>query len=811
MRAAVAAAVVCFMGMLVTSPEAAANVAPEAMAGGNRTVNEGATVTLDGRGSRDSDGSIAAYAWDQTAGPTVSLVNANTAIARFVAPDVSTTQTLTLRLTVTDNQGATDTGTLKVTVNPVTANLAPKASAGGNRSVNEGAKVTLDGRGSSDSDGSIVSWSWQQTAGPAASLTNANTALASFTAPDVSTTQMLTMRLTVTDNQGATGIGSVNITVNPVAPPVTITMSNLKLAQTHVLPAAGKQWTTVNGDRYELHQVGGRAALAMVDVSPSGLAGLKLQGEAKGVALGTVTLNGNASLPANEDPNLRYSTTAHVATLPSSWLKPGLRLRVTATGANPSAWAPVTVGAAPDFQVRVLPFYVFGASEADVSLATAGAPSASAIDDMFAVWPVSTLEVGNHPATKAVWPTLVVGPGDGGPAYVASNTDQYRDGFDGLGTLHGIVSSLRSANGEGGQAVQYYAPLLARNAAGQFRSAGGGIGGGNVGTGDSSYAGIYIHEQGHAFGLPHAGGSYDNGDYPYEWGSLKGSEWGFDAVRNLFRSPLIPASSGNYNGCSSDTFGGHARALDSQNRCIKQDPMQSGSGDQASGQRFTIFSDFNVARMQRYFEGVTTRKSDGTHEYSGGKWVRDTAFPSGYKCWDGIDRKWVDVPQAVNTADGGLWGFEDDAPLQTDVPVYAIVVTMSYAGTPGATQIYPPLRFTGNLLRTIDPTVQTQRDSIKPNTSTYYWYCKDGGCDYTLRVSYAGGSVRHVLLQRGFRGWFNDSNPPPASASDPLDGDSFMRWAVNVPDDGAITSIELLDTPKAWTGLPAVPGVLASR
>lgn len=694
-------------------------------------------------------------------------------------------------------------------------NTPPVAQAGSDQSVNELASVILDGAASSDADGRIAAHAWQQTSGPTVALVNASAASTSFTAPDVSSAQTLAFRLTVTDDKGATANDTVSITVNPVAPPPTIAASNWKLAQTHVVPAAGRQWKLTSGGNAELHMVGGRAALALVDLSPGGLSGLRLEGEAAGTSLGSVTLEGNAALPANEDSSLRWSSTAHVATLPASWLRPGLRLRVTATAANPSAWTDVSVGADPDFTVRILPFYLFGAGESDLSLAAAGSPSAEAIDDMFAVWPVATLQVGNHPAGKVVWPSLVVPPRDdsGGvrrAAYVATSTDSYKDGFAGLSTLHGIVSGLRAANGEANQAVQYYAPLLARNAAGQFRSAGGGIGGGNVGTGDTAYAGIYIHEQGHAFGLPHAGDSYDSGSYPYEWGSLRGSEWGYDAVRRLFRSILIPASSGNYASCRSHTFGGHPRAVDAQDRCIKQDPMQSGAGDQASGQRFTIFSDYSTAVMQRYFEGTTTL--DGAaHRYSGGKWQRDAGFPSGYKRWDGIDRKWVDAPDAVNVASGGIWGFEDDAPLQANVPVYAIVATMSYAGTAGATQIHPPIRYTGNLIRLIDPTVQAQRDSILPNTGTYYWWCRAYGCDYTLRVRYANGTVRHVALQGGFRPWNGEQQPVVAEASDPLSGSSFRRWTVNVPDDGTIASIELLDTPQVWKGLPALPKVLASR
>jgi len=49
-------------------------------------------------------------------------------------------------------------------------------------------------------------------------LTNAQYASASFTAPQVTANTVLTFRLTVTDNQGATGTATVNITVNDVPP-----------------------------------------------------------------------------------------------------------------------------------------------------------------------------------------------------------------------------------------------------------------------------------------------------------------------------------------------------------------------------------------------------------------------------------------------------------------------------------------------------------------------------------------------------------------------------------------------------------------
>lgn len=90
-----------------------ANQPPTANAGPDRNVAPGSAATLAGSGT-DTDGSITAYAWSQTAGPSVTLGGANTATASFTAPGSNTT--LTFRLRVTDNQGATATDDVTITV-----------------------------------------------------------------------------------------------------------------------------------------------------------------------------------------------------------------------------------------------------------------------------------------------------------------------------------------------------------------------------------------------------------------------------------------------------------------------------------------------------------------------------------------------------------------------------------------------------------------------------------------------------------------------------------------------------------------------
>jgi hypothetical protein len=188
------------------------NVAPIANAGSDQSVSGGAVVALDGSGSTDPDGTIVSYAWQQTSGPSITLTGSTTATPGFTAPVVSTDTVITLQLTVTDNGGKTGSDTVSVTVRDT--NVAPIANAGADFNSPDKTPVSLDGSASSDPDGSIASYAWTQTGGPAVTLSNATTATPSFTTPDVTASTVLTFQLTVTDNQGKTGADTIAVTVD---------------------------------------------------------------------------------------------------------------------------------------------------------------------------------------------------------------------------------------------------------------------------------------------------------------------------------------------------------------------------------------------------------------------------------------------------------------------------------------------------------------------------------------------------------------------------------------------------------------------
>ncbi|HEX8704802.1 MAG TPA: PKD domain-containing protein, partial [Myxococcaceae bacterium] len=105
--------------------------------------------------------------------------------------------------------------TVNITVRNVAPNRAPTANAGADPTVDEATSVTLNGGSSSDPDGNTLTYAWTQTAGPNVTLSGANTASPSFTAPNVAANTVLTFSLTVSDGT-LTATDTVNITVRNV-------------------------------------------------------------------------------------------------------------------------------------------------------------------------------------------------------------------------------------------------------------------------------------------------------------------------------------------------------------------------------------------------------------------------------------------------------------------------------------------------------------------------------------------------------------------------------------------------------------------
>lgn len=183
------------------------NNPPAADAGADQNGYLGTQFSFDGSESSDPDGTIVSYDWDfgdgtqHASGATPSHTYANHG-------------QYTVTLKVTDDDGATGTDTLKVTVlnNPPSA-----AIAGGDRTLITNEEAEFDGSGSTDADGTISSFSWDWGDSSAAGS-------GSVADHKWSVAGEYTVTLTVTDDDGATGQVTAKVFVKEPAAAVDDTV-----------------------------------------------------------------------------------------------------------------------------------------------------------------------------------------------------------------------------------------------------------------------------------------------------------------------------------------------------------------------------------------------------------------------------------------------------------------------------------------------------------------------------------------------------------------------------------------------------------
>jgi len=169
------------------------------------------TVTLNGSG-KDTDGIAAIFFWTKISGPSsFNITNTASPIT-----DVSglLQGVYEFELQVTDNNGAVGRDTVRVTVNAA-ANISPIANAGSNQTITLPLNsVTLSGSGS-DADGTVVSYLWTKISGP--STYNISSSSSAATTVSGLVQGVYQFELKATDNKGAVGKDTVQITVNAAA------------------------------------------------------------------------------------------------------------------------------------------------------------------------------------------------------------------------------------------------------------------------------------------------------------------------------------------------------------------------------------------------------------------------------------------------------------------------------------------------------------------------------------------------------------------------------------------------------------------
>ncbi len=173
------------------------------------------------------------------------LTNTTTATVGVTAPAVDANGAAVLRITVTDEGG--QTASADVTVN-VANNVLPTVTAAFEAAA-EKSDVALTAV-AADSDGEVVTYSWVQTSGDAVTLTGADTATLSFTAPSVTEDTPLGFSLTITDDDEETATVEGVVTITPVITTFTVTgtVSEAAFANATVTGSLAGQSFTATAD-----------------------------------------------------------------------------------------------------------------------------------------------------------------------------------------------------------------------------------------------------------------------------------------------------------------------------------------------------------------------------------------------------------------------------------------------------------------------------------------------------------------------------------------------------------------------------------
>ncbi|MCU7936841.1 MAG: hypothetical protein KZQ99_18540 [Candidatus Thiodiazotropha sp. (ex Dulcina madagascariensis)] len=204
------------MTLNVVNPESLPlNLPPVADAGEDRVNISQQYIVVDGSLSHDPDGNIVSYDWEIADAPeALGYIPGFRGDNRYPINYVNTYSNIPgdylIRLTVTDDRGGVSTDEVIITVAPYSDSTAepPDARIGYHRRTDQRywdlgkESLRLTGSESTDSNGSIVSYRWQQVSGPKIEIANPNSTNTRFIPNSIVSLVEYRFLLTVTDNDG---------------------------------------------------------------------------------------------------------------------------------------------------------------------------------------------------------------------------------------------------------------------------------------------------------------------------------------------------------------------------------------------------------------------------------------------------------------------------------------------------------------------------------------------------------------------------------------------------------------------------------
>ena len=214
------------------------NDAPSVRVDADKHVKSGEKVDLRGFAD-DPDNTELSYQWSHESGPSVSIYDDRTSTPYFIAPKVSGTQTVVIKLVVTDGEGGTNSDTITVSVRENQSPVVVFEPV--HMFVVAGDRVVLDASRSYDPDNDDLSYEWIADFGPEVLILGSGERV-SFIAPVVGDNRFenfVSMSLKVTDGAFTDSVAlQIDITNNN-KPVVNVSQSSIRVASNSTFTLSG--------------------------------------------------------------------------------------------------------------------------------------------------------------------------------------------------------------------------------------------------------------------------------------------------------------------------------------------------------------------------------------------------------------------------------------------------------------------------------------------------------------------------------------------------------------------------------------------
>jgi hypothetical protein len=474
---------------------------------------------------------------------------------------------------------------------------------------------------------------------------------------------------------------------------------------------------------------------------------MSVSGRVGSETFATLCFTGPATLPVSVTS---FAVDLYRATLPSSWVKPGLELTLRVGDQTR------TVAVAVKARSSVTVYTVSG------KLFNDGTPEALPEDRRVAYaarLPVSELQIGHNPIGEWRPERLMIGArSDGrtptgdtashGPIVVTeyphctssdrtNGTCSPHSGYGLMAGVRGAMAAVARANAMPG--AVWYVELS--------RNVGGGLAGGDQGTGDD-FGLTMNHELGHCYGWPHWSTGH-LGEYPYAGQRSPGAggfgrTWGIDQALGLLVDPTCEGAE-------------------------RQSPMQrSGATCVPQGGYFDYHSDYEAARFLQYVLGGAERTGAVSYDSASVPYRIPSSAGRYQAVWNagtpGVTFRRYDASSNtladVTRADNDRWGWTTPETSELPVRLFYGAALLDVGGQ--SSFFNAPIDYLGNTVIALDMSTPEGFANVKARQSSWFYWAQDVHLRFTTedgQVFYRVAPTDGKLRDAGDALWFGINLP----------------------------------------------------